>query len=298
MKKITTLVLSCLIPVSLLFTGCGKSTNDSKDFKSEISFAGSSTLVPVIDAEKEAFTSNGKTTWNKINSEFPEEEIKMPITSGGSGEGVKAVIDKTADLGLVSRTVKKDEKEKIKDFKEFKIGTDALTISVNPKNPILKKTDNLTTEQIRDIFSGKYKYWSDLDKSLPKKEIVVVTRDLSGGAHEVFQKNVMKDVKVKKDVIQAPSMGALTSKIMENEYAIGYASYGVVNQNKGKLTPLKVDGVEATKENIKDGKYKISRPLLIIKSGDLNLSEKAFVDFILSSDGQAVVEKLGFIPEK
>ncbi|MDQ0149306.1 phosphate ABC transporter substrate-binding protein [Eubacterium multiforme] len=298
MKKLNALLLAGLIPMSLIFTGCGNSKDQVKDFKSEISFAGSSTLVPVIDGIKEDFTKDGKTTWNKINKDFPDKEIKITITSGGSGEGLKAVIDKTADLGLVSREVTKEEKAKIKDYKEFKLGTDALTLSVNPKNKILKKTDNLSTEQIKNIFSGKYQYWSDVDKSLPHKKIVVVTRDLSGGAHKVFQKTVMKDTKVKKDVIQAPSMGALASKIIENEYAIGYASYGVVNQNKGKLVPVKVDGIEPNKKNIVDGKYKITRPLLIIKSGDLNQGEKAFVDFSLSDKGQKVVEKLGFIPEK
>lgn len=298
MKKLNALLLAGLIPMSLIFTGCGNSKDQVKDFKSEISFAGSSTLVPVIDGIKEDFTKDGKTTWNKINKDFPDKEIKITITSGGSGEGLKAVIDKTADLGLVSREVTKEEKAKIKDYKEFKLGTDALTLSVNPKNKILKKTDNLSTEQIKNIFSGKYQYWSDVDKSLPHKKIVVVTRDLSGGAHKVFQKTVMKDTKVKKDVIQAPSMGALATKIVENKYAIGYASFGMYNQNKDKIEAFAVDGVEPTVENILSNAYKIQRPLLFMKSGELTPQEKAFVDYVFSEKGMEAVSKSGYIPVK
>lgn len=298
MKKKVALLLAAITSASLLFVGCGGAKENIKDFKNEISFAGSSTLVPVIDGMKEEFTKDGKTTWNKINKDFPDKEIKITTTTGGSGEGIKAVIDNTADFGLVAREVTKAEKEKIKDYKEYKLGTDALTISVNPENQLLKTTDNLTTVQIKKIFSGEYKYWDQVDKSLEHKEIVVVTRDLSGGAHKVFDELVMNGTEVKTNVTQASSMGALASKVMGNKYAIGYASYGVVNQNKGKIIPLKVDGIAPTKENIVDGKYKICRPLLVIKSGELNPGEKSFVDFMLSKDGQSVVEKLGFIPEK
>ncbi len=93
----------------------------------------------------------------------------------------------------------------------------------------------------------------------------MVIRDLGGGAHGVFQKSIMGDTDVREDAIQAPSMGALVTKVIENKDAIGYASFGMVNQNEGKLIPLKVDGVEPTKENIVNGSYKISRPLIVVK---------------------------------
>lgn len=124
-------------------------------------------------------------------------------------------------------------KDKIKNYKEFKLGTDTLTIAINPDNPLLKVTDNLTIDQIKKIFSRQYKYWDDIDKSLEHKEIVVVTRDLSGSAHKVFDELVMKGT----DVIQAPSMRVLASKVMGNKYSIGYVYYGIVNQNIGKIIP-------------------------------------------------------------
>ncbi len=175
---------------------------------------------------------------------------------------------------------------------------DALTLGVNPQNPVLAVKDNLTTDEIIKIFSGEFKTWKDLDSSLPDKEIIVITRDIGGGAHEVFQSKIMGDVQVKADAIQAPSMGALVTKIMENEYAIGYASFGVVNQNKGKVSTLKVDGVEATKENILNGSYIIQRPLIALYNGELTAPQQIFMDYVMSPEGMKVVESMGFVPAK
>lgn len=186
--------------------------------------------------------------------------------------------------------------KKIGDAKEFKLGIDALTISVHPESPILSIKDDLTTEELKKIIAGDYLYWDELDPSLPHKEIVVVIRDLGGGAPEVFQKAVMGDTQVRADAIQSPSMGALVTKIIENKEAIGYASYGMVNQNLGSLVPSKVDGVEPTEENIINGSYKISRPLIVVNKGELSPEQEAFMNVIQSDSGASIVEEMGFIP--
>lgn len=274
----------------LMLIGCGK------EFKNDINFTGSSTLSPVINKIGEELSQNK--TWDKLEDSLPKKEIELNVTSGGSGLGVKSLIEGTSDFGMVSREVSEKEKGKIKDYKEFKLGTDALTISVNPQSPILSLTDDISYEQLKNIFSGNYKYWNDLDSSLEHKEIIVVTRDLSGGAHKVFQKIVMGNEDVKDDVIQAPSMGALTKKIITNKYAIGYVSFGLVNQNKGKVVSLKVNGIVPTKENIINGSYQISRPLLLIASGDLSKTETIFLNLATSANGLKIIENLGFIPGK
>ena len=199
---------------------------------------------------------------------------------------------------MVARTVKDSEKEQLPQLQEFKVGIDALTLGVNPNNPVLSVMDDLAKDEIVKIFSGEYKTWKDLDSSLPDKEIIVVTRDIGGGAHEVFQSKIMGDVDVKADAIQAPSMGALVTKIIENEYAIGYASFGVVNQNAGKVSTIKVDGVEATQENIVNGSYIIQRPLIAIINGELSAAQQVFMDYVMSDEGMAVVESMGFVPAK
>lgn len=286
----------------LMLTACG-TKNDSaekqtgKNAPAQILFNGSSTLSPVVSKIATDFTEKN-VKWNKVDSSLPDSNITIYVSSGGSGAGVKAVVDGTADFGLVARKVKEEEKAKIKDYKEYKVGIDALTIAVNPNNPIKNVKDNLTSEEVKKIFSGEYKTWNQVDPSLPDKEIVVVTRDIGGGAHEVFQQNIMGDAKVVKTAIQAPSMGALVAKVIENEYAIGYASFGVSKQNEGKLIPLKVDGVAATAETILDGSYKIQRPLLIIGHGELTPLQKSFMDYVRSEQGLKIVDEMGFIPVK
>lgn len=269
----------------------------AEDFQPVITFNGSSTLAPVIASVSTDFIEHYG-TWNKVDPSFPEKNIIIFVSSGGSGAGVKSVLDGTSNYGMLARDVKDREKTKIKDMKEYKLGIDALTVSVNPQNPILKIKDALSTEELQKIFSGTVKTWKELDSRLPNKEIVVVTRDLGGGAHEVFQKKIMGSLSVKKDAIQAPSMGALVQKVISNKNAIGYASFGIVNQNTGKLIPLKVDGVAATKENIASGAYKISRPLIVVQSGKPTPAQQKFLNVLMGAEGAAKIEKMGFVPAK
>ncbi|WP_267524126.1 phosphate ABC transporter substrate-binding protein [Campylobacter sp. MG1] len=287
MKKIKLILLS--------FLACGSLV--ASDFKSDITFNGSSSLAPVISKISSDFISEYQ-TWDKVNSNFTNTKINIYVSSGGSGTGIKSVVDKVSDFGMVAREVKDSEKAKMSKYQEFILAQDALTISLNKDNPYLNYYKDISTQTLQKIFSGEYKYWSDIDKRLDNKEIVVVVRDLGGGAHEVFQKSVMKDLEVKEDVIIAPSMGALVKKITENKYAIGYASFGVYNQNKDKLEALNVDGIEPSVENILNNSYFIKRPLLVIKDGDLSEQEKAFIDYIYSKKGKKSISDNGYIPVK
>lgn len=296
MKKRISLLLCTILLFSVL-VGCGKQEagKESGDFKAQMTFNGSSTLAPVMSAIATEFIEE-YTTWNEVDPDFPEENIAIYVSAGGSGAGVKAALEGTSDFGMLAREIKDEENEKLGDKSDFTLGIDALTISVNPKNPLHEIKDNLSSEEIEKIFSGEYKYWDEVDSSLEHREIVVVIRDLGGGAHSVFQKSIMGDTEVREDAIQAPSMGALVAKVIENEDAIGYASFGMVNQNEGKLIPLKVDGVEPTKENIANGSYKVSRPLIVVKKGELTKEQKVFMDFVTSEKGSSIIEEMGFVP--
>ena len=303
-KKHYSLFLAIIFSVFLVM-GCTNSneskedsnTKGTEETKTQILFNGSSTLAPVITTIATDF-SETYGTWNQVNSSLPEAQISIYVSAGGSGQGAKTIIEGTTDFGMLSREVKDEEKEQITNPVEYLVGIDALTLAVHPENPLLSIKDDLTKEEIVKIFSGEYATWKDFDASLPDEEIVVVTRDIGGGAHEVFQTKIMGDVDVKANAIQEASMGALVTKVIENKYAIGYASFGVANQNEGKVVMLKVDGVEANVENIKDGSYIIQRPLLLLTSGDLTAEEQAFLDVVFGEKGQNIVEEMGFVPAK
>ena len=266
------------------------------EIDASIAFAGSSSLAPVIASIGEAFSTEFS-TWDKVNPEFPAETIEIPVASGGSGDGPKSVIDGTADFGMLARAVKDSEKENMgAGYTEYMVASDALTVSVNKNNPIAAKMDDIDTDTLRKIFAGEIAYWDELDASLEHKEIVVVIRDLTGGAAEVFEKQVMQGTPITENAIQTPSMGALAAKIAENEYAIGYAGYGVYNLNTDKLAAFKFNGVAPTEENILNGSYTIQRPVLFCTNRPLDAAEQAFVDYIFSDTGRAIVVENGYIP--
>ena len=293
MKKI----IVFLSIMAFIYSCNSNKTDNTSDsgFKAEISFDGSSSLAPVMASIGNKFMEE-YITWDKVSSNLPSENISIYVSSAGSGAGVKSILDNTASFGMLARKIRDTEKSQMTNYKEFLVASDALTVSVNAKNPIVKIKDDLDSDTIRKIFSGEYKYWSDVDPSLPQKEIVVIIRDLSGGAYEVFQESIMGETQISPNAIQSPSMGALGTKIVENENAIGYASYGVYNQNKDNLFAFKVDGVEPTKENILNGQYKIQRPLMFIKNSELSEAENAFVNYVFSDIGKQIVEENGYIP--
>lgn len=311
MRKLSSILIVMMLCTSIFITGCNTSDKNSKatssnvteesgskddEFKAQMYFCGSSSLSPIISSIASSFTDK-YVTWDKVNSSLPKENISIYVSSGGSGVGVNSALEGTCDFGMLARTIKDTEKEKMKNYKEYIVGADALTVSVNAENPIVNKINNMDKDTIAKIFSGEYKYWNEVDPSLEHEEIVVVIRDLSGGAYEVFQNAIMGDKKISENAIQSPSMGALGQKIAENKYAIGYASFGVYNQHKDKLFAMKVDNVEPTVENILSNKYSIQRPLMLITDGKIPDSEQAFIDYIYSDAGKKAIEDNGYIPQ-
>ncbi|WP_054692932.1 phosphate ABC transporter substrate-binding protein [Syntrophomonas palmitatica] len=300
MKKrslISLLLVSLLI--ALLVSGCTQQTPEAdkqpaEPQKTSIKIGGSSTLAPIVAKCADNFTEEFK-TWNKVDASLPEEPIVIFVSTGGSGFGLKSAQDGTFDIGLVSKSLKDDEKAPFAQGEIVQIGSDVLDIAVNPQNPAAKVKPNLTSAELKDIFSGKITSWKQLDPKLPDKEIVVAVRDIGGGASEVFDKAVMKGTPISPKAQQIPSMGALAAKIMDNADVIGYVSSGLVNQNPDKLVPISVDGVAPTLDNIKSGRYIIGRPLLVLSKDKFDIREKLFVDYLSSEKGQAVVEEMGYI---
>ena len=273
--------------------------SSDSDFKSSIMFCGSTSLYPIMSSLASSFTDE-YVTWDKVDSSFPDSNISIYVAPGGSGVGVSAVIDKTCDFGMVARDVKDSEKEAIgSDYKAYVIARDALTVSVNSQNPLVEKTDSLDTDTIKKIFSGEYTTWDQVDSSLPNEQINVYIRDLSGGAYEVFQKSIMGDEQIADSATQSSSMTELATNVANDPWGIGYVGYGAYNKANADskvLTALKVDGVEATEENILSGEYKVQRPVQIVSGSEITDSEQAFINYIFSQTGYDTVVANGYIP--
>ena len=304
MKKFLAMLLALVMVLSMAACAApAENKTDDKaaqdDFQSQILFCGSTSLYPIISSLASSFT--GKyVTWDKVNAQFPNSHISVYVAPGGSGVGVKAAVDGTADFGMLARDIKDSEIESLgENYKAFVVAKDALTVSVNAQNPLCEKTDSLDTDTIRKIFAGEIATWDQVDASLPAETINVYIRDLSGGAYEVFQKNVMGDSKVTDSATQSASMTELATNIANNKWAIGYAGFGAYNKanaNGTKLVAMKVDGVEATEANIVSGDYKIQRPVMFVGVGEPTVAQQAFIDHIFSDAGIKAITSNGYIP--
>ena len=260
---------------------------EEEKFQASVLFCGSTSLYPIMSSLASSFTEEF-VTWDKVDPSFPAENISIYVAPGGSGVGVSAAVDKTADFGMVARAMKDKEVEELgADYQSFIVARDALTVSVNAENPICGVTDDLTTDQIQ------------VDASLPAETINVYIRDLSGGAYEVFQKSVMGDSEVTASATQSASMTELATNIANDPWGIGYAGFGAYNKanaEKQVLQAMKVDGVEPTVENIVGDTYKIQRPVMFVTGDVVSPSEQAFIDYIFSQTGYDVTEANGYIP--
>ena len=304
MKKFLAMLLALVMVLSMAACAApAENKADDKaaqdDFQSQILFCGSTSLYPIISSLASSFTEK-YVTWDKVNAQFPNSHISVYVAPGGSGVGVKAAVDGTADFGMLARDIKDSEIESLgENYKAFVVAKDALTVSVNALNPLCEKTDSLDTDTIRKIFAGEIATWDQVDASLPAETINVYIRDLSGGAYEVFQKSVMGESEVTASATQSASMTELATNIAGDPWGIGYAGFGAYNKanaEKKVLFAMKVDGVEATEENIISGVYTIQRPVMFVTGKVVSPSAQAFIDYIFSQTGYDVVVKNGYIP--
>jgi phosphate transport system substrate-binding protein len=159
---------------------------------------------------------------------------------------------------------------------------------VHRDNPV----QNLTIEQLRDIYAGKIRRWSEVGGR--DENIVVISRDTSSGTYEVWDQFVMHRVRVAPRALLQTSNGMISQIVSGNRRALGYLSFGYLNDT---LKTLHVNGIEASVETALSGTWPIARELYLFTSGEPQGAVKRLIDFILDPQkGQQVVAEIGFIP--
>ena len=204
------------------------------------------------------------------------------VQGGGSTAGIRSVRGDAADIGSSSRDLREDEK----DLRETVIAWDGIAIIVHPKNNI----HNLNLTQLRDIFAGKIKYWSEL--GWVHKSIHFVTREEGSGTRCAFEEMVMHDVPISDEALVQDSSGSVREIVAHDPHAIGYISYGIVDK---RVNALSIDGVELNLRTIKEKKYEITRPFLFVTKEEPHGLVRDFIDFLLSSEGQRILEMEGLV---
>ncbi len=242
---------------------------------------------------------DGSTTVGPIAKAFAEyymelnPGVNITVSESGSGNGAKSLINGTCDVADMSRFMKDKEfnaaVEKGIMPVPHVVAMDGIAMIVHPSNPI----QEISTDQIRDIYLGKVINWNQLGG--PNKEIVVVSRDTNSGTYETFEGLVMNKQKMAENVEYLGSNGAVRQKVQSTAAAIGYVGLGFVDRS---VKSLVVNGVEATKQTVASGRYPIARPLYMFTNGypELGSHVHQFVTLHLTRKGQEIVEAIGFVP--
>ena len=238
-------------------------------------------------------STNGSTSMEKVvgilSEQFMEDNGDVTVTydATGSGTGIEAVANGTCDIGLASRVLKDVETEK--GLVATTVALDGIAIIVNAECPV----EDLTVEQIADIFTGKVTSWEDFGG---KGDIACIGREAGSGTRDGFESITgTKDTCVLAQ--ELTSTGAVIAAVKSSPNAIGYASLSAVEGQEG-IRVLTVNGVACTEETVLDGSYVVQRPfnLVTVEGKELSQAAKAFFDYMLSAEASELIVKAGAVP--
>jgi phosphate transport system substrate-binding protein len=257
----------------------------------DIVMAGSSTVFPLAEAMAERFENEGYAG-------------NITIDSIGSGAGLERFcVTGESDIANSSRAIRDTEIESCRAIGrepvEFRVGTDALAIAVSAQNDFV---ENLTLEQLAQIFSGSAATWADVDASFPAEPIQLFSPGSDSGTFDYFVEEVFDEDETL--ILNAPGIqlseddNVLVQGVLGSPYAIAYFGYAYYVQNADALKILSVEGVEPTQENVDTAAYPLARPLFIYSDAAI-MQEKpqvaAFINFFLTYVNEEILG-VGYFP--
>ena len=273
-KKLKLMVGALLVTmVGATFVGCGSNGSSDNNTASNkdattISISGSTSIGPLME---------------KIQEKYEEENsgVTLEIQQNGSGAGIKDVISGISEIGMSSRELKDDEKTSVQGTI---VAYDGIALLVNPENPV----KNISLEDVKKIYTGEITNWKELGGD--DSTIVVVSREEGSGTRDAFQEIVgYESEELLKDATISDGSGAVKTTVAGNKNAIGFASFEYIDNT---VAALNIDDVEPTADNVKSGSYKISRPfILVTKEDTLTEDGQKLISFVLSDEGQQIVEE-------
>lgn len=252
------------------------STETTADLSGSISMVGSTSMEKLANALSEAFME-----------EYPDVTVTAEFV--GSGAGIEAVTNGTADIGNSSRSLK--DEEKAAGVVENVVAIDGIAVCVDPANEVA----DLTKEQLTNIYNGTITNWKEVGGA--DEPIIVIGREAGSGTRGAFEELVdLKDAC--KYANELDSTGAVIAKVASTPGAIGYASLDALDDS---VKALSLEGVEATAENIKAGNYFLSRPFVMATKGEISEQNdlvQAWFDYVMGDEGQQIASEVGLITVK
>ncbi len=273
-----------------------------------------SAITPTGDDLSGSFSIIGSNTVTPLTSVWAEEfmkahpKVNIAVSGPGSGAGIAALINGTTDICQASRTIKQQEIDQAKangmEPYEIQVATDALSVVVNPANPV----SELTIVQLSAIYTNQITNWNEVgDNDAP---IVAIARDTNSGTHVFFKEHVVqmlglptadKSLEYGSKVLFLPSTEQGVSEVAKNPNAIFYPGLGYLT---GEVKALAIKqtadlaGVLPSVATALDGTYPVARPLLYYTNGAPTGTIKSFIDYCLSLEGQGKVTEVGYVPLK
>ena len=251
----------------------GAETEAAADLSGSISMVGSTSMEKFANALSEVFMEK-----------YPNVTVQAEFV--GSGAGIEAVTNGSADIGNSSRNL--TDEEKANGIAENIVAIDGIAVVVDPANTVA----DLTKQQLTDIYSGTVTNWSEVGGS--DSPIVVVGREAGSGTRSAFEEILgLEDACAYSSELD--STGAVMARVASTPGAIGYVSLDVLDDT---VKALNLEGTEPTAENIKAGSYFLSRPFVMATNGEIseqNELVQALFDFVYSDEGDAVIETVGLI---
>lgn len=247
-------------------------TADTQTGGSLVTISGSTSVGPLAE---------------KLAMKYEEEnDVKIEVNQIGSSAGITNAISGVSQIGMSSRDLKQEEKDS--NLQELIIAYDGIVVVAHPSNPV----KDLTMEQVKQIFTGEITNWKEVGGK--DMEIVVVSREDGSGSRDAFQEIVgYESGQLIKNAIVASGNGNIKTTVAMNKHAIGFISFEYVDES---VSTMDINGVQAKAENVLAGQYELSRPFLFVHKEDVPESAKQFMEFILTPEGQKVVESAGAIP--
>jgi phosphate transport system substrate-binding protein len=240
--------------------------------------SGSTTVLPLAEAEAEAFMGTHK-------------GIQLSVSGTGTGEGVKSLVDGNVDIAGASRDLLPAEISRARKtgvrLRRHTVALDSLAVVVHPDNPL----EGLTLDELEGIYVGQYRNWGELGGF--DRPIIAINRDSSSGTFEMWLKLVLKGRRYRRDAQVQPSGGGVTYAVGGNRNAIGYVGIGFVSP---KVKVLTIDGIAPTLENVENGSYPLSRELYMFTRDPVPREASQFLEFMDGEDGRSIIAKSGFLP--
>jgi len=233
------------------------------------------------------------------------QEVRISVTGGGSGTGIASLVNGTVDIANASRQIKQEEVDDAKsngiEPVEHTIARDAIAVIVNPTNPV----NELTLQQISDMYSGKITNWKEVGGE--DRPIVRLSRETNSGTHVYFLETVLRlgnsedKTLFSTDTLLLPSSEGIVAEVRQNPNAIGYDGLGYVPKDLKTIAIAEDAGgayVLPSIPTVNDKTYPIARDLYMYTDGEPTGALKEYLDWILSTEAQKIVEELGFVPVK